>query len=80
MDVIFHEIYRNYIVKNFFKGFIKLDKIVEISCILGIIDDLENNLLNIHIKSGTFRLQKTIPESQLNLLSENEWMRRIEVF
>ena len=35
---IFYEVKRSYLTKNNFYKFVKLDKVVEISCILGLID------------------------------------------
>ena len=37
---IFYEVRRSYLIKNNFYKFVKLDKIVEISCLLGLIDGL----------------------------------------
>lgn len=67
-------------VKNCFQKYVKLDKIVEISYVLGLIEDLENNVKGVHLRSGSIYLQKTIPEKSLFLLSESEWLRRREIF
>lgn len=74
---IFYEVKRMFLVKNVFKEYCKLDKLIKIAGILSLIEEIENNNKKQFIKSSKILVQKTIPESSQNILGEMEWIRRI---
>lgn len=77
---IFYEVRRSYLIKNNFYKFVKLDKIIEISCILGLIEAMQNESSTLGTEIKNVRLQRTVPEGCLFQLSESEWIRRSDLF
>ena len=77
---IFYEVKRSYLVKNQFYKFVKLDKMVEISCVLGLIDSLQSESQASAIQISNVRLSRTVPEGCMFLLSDAEWIRRADVY
>lgn len=80
IDGIFYEVKRMYLVKNAFKDFCKLDKLVKLAGILSLIEDISNNNKRRFIKSGKMLVQKTVPEASYSILGETEWIRRIKKY
>jgi hypothetical protein len=77
---MFYEVKRNYLTKNHFYKFLKLDKMVEICCILGLLDVMQKEIQSSTIEISSIRIQRTVPEGCMFLLSESEWIRRADLY
>ena len=80
IDGMFYQIKRDHLIKNVYKNFCKLDKLVKISGVLSFINDIENNRNSQFVKSGILMVTSSVPESSQTMLEESEWIRRVEEY